>query len=234
MNKHLIFLALISCMPLLSNCQAQDQGHDKIQSRTYREGIDSVRNVKWWEQPVGPEADDVVKLEVELNRPDLLIVLYCDSSFFTLVTPNNPPKYCVDQLLVEQKTNRDSSSSNYLECVINHYVTNSNTNDIDTIWIENDWAIDDIRIPGLTPEESNYFLTKMELYNDDSTYFTVTEFYIIKDLKNVCVSSNFRLKSVESYQESSKHGKWKYWNKDGIKTKEIEYEHGKKIKETIY
>lgn len=201
-------------------------------SQGIKSGVVKARNVEWVVVPYNPYM--TVRAEVDLNRSDLLVVLNCDSSFYTIVTPDTFPQDCADELTVNNRNKVDSSGTIYINCVIDHFMANKEKYKIDTVWVDNEWVIEPIKVVGVKEDKGTYFMSRMELYNADSTYRARTEFYSIDELKGVCIKEVFRYKSVESWENGKKHGKWQYYNLEGVQTKEIEYEHGKKIKETTY
>jgi hypothetical protein len=142
--------------------------------------------------------------------------------------------HCSDELKVNRENNIVASLNIYNHCIVNHFVKDKGKYKIDTIWVANDWSIEPVKIPGIKEVEATYFMSKYELFSKDSSQHIVTEFYKIDELKNQCINKVFRNKSVEEWVDGRKHGKWKYWNKNGVKTREVEYEHGKKIKETLF
>ena len=203
------------------------------QTMTIKGGIDTTRNVEWMEMPYGDHM--IIKTETVLDRSDLLLVLYCDTSLFTIVAADTLIlPHCMDELRSNNKNKVDSSGILYIKCVRDYFIENREKYKIDTIWIANDWVIDPIKLFGISENEATYFLSQMELYDADTNYHIKTEFYSIEELKDACISEYFRYKSVEEWENGEKHGTWKYWNSSGTLTKKIEYERGKKIKETTY
>ena len=203
------------------------------QTMTIKGGIDTTRNVEWMEIPYG--AHMIIKTETVLDRSDLLLVLYCDTSLCTIVVADTLIlPHCIDELRSNNNNKVDSSGILYVNCVRDYFIENRERYKIDTVWIANDWVIDPIKIFGISENEATYFLSQMELYDADTIYNIKTEFYTIEELKDSCISEFFRYKSVEEWENGEKHGTWKYWNSIGTLTKKIEYERGKKIKETTY
>jgi hypothetical protein len=203
------------------------------QSMTVKGGIDTTRNVKWKEMPYSPHM--LLKTEIEIDQSDLLLVLYCDTSIFAIVKPDTLLlQHCIDELRLNLINNAASSGTLYNNCVIDYFIENKEKYKIDTVWIDNGFVIHPINIFAHSKNETTYFISQMETYDTDTNYYTKTEFYTIEELKDVCISENFRYKSVEVWVKGEKHGKWKYWNLNGILTKEIQYEHGNIIKETTY
>jgi antitoxin component YwqK of YwqJK toxin-antitoxin module len=161
--------------------------------------------------------------------------LHCDSSLSHTVTPNEFPKHCYDELKTNRENGVDSSQQIFYECNVNHFVKDYEMYKIDTIWVENDWTVEPVKIVGIQEVEATYFMSKYELYSPDSSqHHIISRFYDIDELKNECISGVFRNKSVEEWLNGKEHGKWVFWDKKGTKTREVEYDHGKKIKETIY
>ena len=203
------------------------------QRMTVTGGIYTTRNVEWMEIRYGSRM--TLKTEIEFERSDLLLVLYCDTSFFTIFVPDTLLlQHCIDELRFNQINNVASSGTLYLNCVRDYFIENRERYKIDTVWIDNESVIDPIKIFALSENEATYFMSQMELYDAETNYHIKTEFYTIEELKDVCISEVFRYKSVEVWENGEKHGEWKYWNLNGTLTKKIEYEHGIKIKETTY
>lgn len=100
--------------------------------------------------------------------------------------------------------------------------------------MDNEWTIEPVKIHGIQKIEATYFMSSFKLSSKDTSQYIVTEYYKIDELKNHCIHEVFRNKSVEEWLNVRKYGKWKYWNKNGMKTREVIYEHGQQVKETLY
>lgn len=204
------------------------------QDTGFKSVADATKNIKQIELSYFPEFN--IKAEISLNQSDLIIALFCDSSWSHVITTNDFPMHCSDELKVHRENNIDSSLTIYFNCVTNHFIKDKGKYKIDTIWVNNESTIESAKIPGIKEIEATYFMSKYEIFSKDSSQHLVTDFYKIDELKNHCLHINkgFRNKSAEEWVNGKKHGKWTYWNKNGIETREVEYEHGKKIKETIF
>lgn len=177
-----------------------------------------------------------LRIEMELIKSDYIVILTCDSVFWgeeLIVSPASCSDYYTKNV---NKISLDSVSRVFRSCIRDYYAANSDQNNIDTIFIENEFVFNGGKIPGVTPEESTYFITKGEMYDKDSSYHSISCFYKISELKGVCISGegNFRMKSYEVWEEGKKHGKWKYFDQTGILARIIEYEYGKIIKDVTY
>lgn len=194
--------------------------------------VDSIKNIKQIELSYFPQFN--IKSQINMDQSDLIIVLYCDSTLSHVVTPNEFPMHCYDELKANRDSNVGSSRQIYNDCIANHFIKDKEKYKIDTIWIKNEWTIEPVKITGIQEVEATYFMSNSVLYSKDSSHYIISEYYAIEELKDQCISDVFRNKSVEEWLNGNKHGKWKYWNKNGFKAKEVEYEHGNKIKETIF
>lgn len=202
------------------------------QNSSIKSGMDSTKNIKWIEVSYMPQF--ILKTEIKLDKSDLIMVLNCDTSLLHTVTPNEYPMHCYDELKVNRENSVVSSRYIFNDCIVNYFIKDKAKYKIDTIWVENEWIIEPVKIAGVKEVEATYFMSQSEFYSQDSSQYILSKFYKIDELKNECISEAFRKKSVEEWLNGKKHGKWKYWNKNGNKIREIEYDYGKKIKETIF
>lgn len=198
-------------------------------------GIDTTKNVEWVEVPYSPEM--ILKSEIEHDRSDLIVVLFCDSTLYTIVTSNTfIVQHCVDQLHTNNQNKDDSSGTKYVNCLLEYFADNQAKYKIDTLWVANDLVIDEKKIAPLSEKEATYFMTQMELYDSDSSYFYKTEFYKVSEMKGICISgeANFRVKNIETWERGKKHGKWKYFDLTGKLTQLVEYKYGIIIQDVSY
>ncbi|MFT6500976.1 MAG: antitoxin component YwqK of YwqJK toxin-antitoxin module [Crocinitomicaceae bacterium] len=215
---------LFLCLPAVS----------KAQSGQFHGGIDSTNNIMWWEQPSAPGI--TVRIETELIKSDYIVILNCDSSFWgeeLIETPSS----CLDYYMKNvNKISIDSLSGVFRNCIRDYFTANADFHNIDTIYIQNEFVFNWGKIPGMTSEESTYFTTKLEMYNQDLSYHTISCFYKISELKGTCISGdgNFRMKSIEGWEEGKKHGEWKFFDLAGKLTRLIEYDYGKIIQDITY
>lgn len=190
-------------------------------------GIDTARNREWHIMPsYSISAEPIlVRYESEFIKSDQLVILNCNDSTLIVSKRILYPEECIYLLKNKQK-------SEYLKCEEKYFSDLSNNFNSDTLFIESE----NILTRDSQKSEDFYFLTKMELYNSDSSYHVISELYTIDEIKHFCQinEGNFRRKKVESWIYGLKDGDWQYYDKTGKLTQLSVYKNGILVKETFY
>lgn len=196
--------------------------------------IDTTANVKYIYKTVASLSREIqtLRLTVDTKQSDNLIFLNCsDGSLVanvTLTTPVHCEKFYNENV---NKINKDSLKSIFYKCIEDYYLQDSNHAKSDTLYILDMYSVFGYELT----DEERYFVSKMEIYNADTSEYLISEFYSINELKGECfLEGRFRRKSVKQWSDGKKNGVWKYFDKSGRLIQLIEYESDKIIRQEYY
>lgn len=174
-----------------------------------------------------------MRLTVNTKQSGNLVFLNCSDGSLVDRVVITTPVHC--EKMFNENVNRikaDSLSSVFFKCIEDYYLQDSNHVKSDTLYILDEQAV--FGYPKMSNEQ-RFFAIKAEIYNADTSEYTVSEFYSINELKGECISGGyFRNKSFKQWSNGKRNGVWKDFDKSGNLIQLVEYESDNIIRQENY
>ncbi len=205
----------IAFLPVLGSAQ-----------KSFYDGIDHVNNIGWkYTQTLYPNLKPelgIKKTEYKLYQSDYIIIRSCkDSTLIDSIAWITTKNFRAENYSDYNTINKEQKS------VLN---LKANSIQIDTIYFE---GLNSILFESyISPSYDHFFTVKETIVNESSGDSTVSEFYSLEDVKDICITGYyFRRKALKMYSSGKPHYTWLYYNIYGELTRKTEYKMGVIIKD---
>jgi hypothetical protein len=210
-------------------------------------GIDSVKNIRW-ENDITMFFADVngndsvpsqyVRTEFDLVESDRTVVMLCGKTELLYTSTKDVPKQFIHRIKTPDNTAAFESDLGTGITIRPDSITQIDMKALDQFYIDkkDSLKIDTLQVSDYKVFDLNEFSNYPEKLNECSYKYNLKDgiersYYKISELKDVCITDNFRLKYEGHWKSGKKNGKWKEYDKTGKLISVKKYKHDKLIKQ---